>query len=48
MILTTPAPELVPAASDALRHHRLPKQPVIAGKAIANGKESENLKFSKN
>jgi hypothetical protein len=41
IIQTTPAPELVPAASDAPRHHRLPEQPVIAGRAIANRKESE-------
>jgi hypothetical protein len=30
MIQTTLAPETIPAASDALQHHQLPEQPVIA------------------
>jgi hypothetical protein len=29
-------------------HHWLPKQPMIAGKALAKGKESEKYMFSKN
>jgi hypothetical protein len=42
MIQTTLAPERVPAASDAYMHHQLPEQPMIAGRALAKRKESEN------